>query len=101
MAWTEDDRRARDPEAQLGWDIIGGMVKRRRTQLGWTQRDLSIRSGLSQTAICRLETGRLRGLRFSRFARLVAAMGGLDPGLPLVPLIQPIPVIDLTRLPIA
>jgi transcriptional regulator with XRE-family HTH domain len=96
VVWTEDDRRIRDPDAQLGWEIIGGMVKQRRAQLGWTQRQLADRSGLTQTAISRLENGRLRGIRFNRFARLVAAMAGLDPTLPLVPLIRPGRVADLT-----
>ena len=58
------------------------MVKRRRRALGWSQRDLQKESGLAQSAISRLENGKLSGLRFARFARLVAAMNGLDPGAP-------------------
>ena len=82
MTWHESDRRERHPEVQLGWEIIGGMVKRRRLALAWTQRDLGWASGLAQSAISRLENGRLKGLRMDRLARLITAMGGLDPGLP-------------------
>ena len=69
------------------------MVKRRRLELGWTQRELSRRCGLVQSAICRLETGKLRGLRFKRFVAIVVAMGGLDPGLP-APAVRPM-MVDL------
>ena len=85
MPWSIDSRRDRHPEVQLGWEIVGAMVKRRRTVLGWTQRELSRRCGLAQSAICRLENGRLRGLRFRRFVGIVVAMGGLDPQLPAPP----------------
>jgi len=53
-------------------------VKRRRITLRWSQRDLERVSGVDQTVISRLENGVLSGMRFSRFARLVAAMNGLD-----------------------
>ena len=82
MPWSPENRRARHPEIQAGWELIGSMVKRRRRALGWTQRELSHRCGLDQAAICRLERGTLRGLRFKRFVAIVVAMGGLDPGLP-------------------
>lgn len=85
MAWDPVARLERDPELQHGWEIIGAMVKRRRTMIGWSQRDLSQASGLAQSAISRLETGKLSGVRFGRFAKLVAAMGGLDPGAPHPP----------------
>jgi transcriptional regulator with XRE-family HTH domain len=78
MSWTAENRRARHPEIQVGWEMIGRMVKQRRLALGWTQRELSRRSGLDQAAICRLERGTLRGLRFKRFVAIVAAMNGLD-----------------------
>jgi len=58
------------------------MVKRRRAILRWSQRDLAAACGLAQSAISRLETGQLSGVRFGRFARLVSAMGGLDPDAP-------------------
>jgi transcriptional regulator with XRE-family HTH domain len=61
------------------------MVKRRRTRIAWSQRDLSRASGLARSAISRLETGKLSGVRFGRFAKLVAAMNGLDADAPHPP----------------
>jgi DNA-binding Xre family transcriptional regulator len=85
MAWTPAWRSDRYPEVQRGWEIIGRMVKRRRTMLGWSQRDLARACGLSQSVISRLENGCLPGIRFSRFARLVDALRGLDPDAPHPP----------------
>ena len=85
MAWSASDRERLEPEVQRGWEIIGAMVKRRRLTIAWSQRDLERASGIDQSAISRLENGRLSGLRFSRFARLVTAMNGLDPDAPHPP----------------
>jgi transcriptional regulator with XRE-family HTH domain len=85
MAWNPESRSDRDPEVQRGWEIVGRMVKRRRTRIAWSQRDLSRACGLAQSAISRLETGKLSGVRFGRFAKLVAAMNGLDPDAPHPP----------------
>jgi DNA-binding Xre family transcriptional regulator len=78
MAWTVEARERRFPEVQRGWELLGLAVKRRRVALGWSQRDLQRASGLNQSVISRLERGILSGIRFSTFARLVAAMNGLD-----------------------
>ena len=78
MAWTAEDRERRFPAVQRGWELLGAAVKRRRIAIGWSQRDLQRASGLNQSAISRLERGILSGIRFSTFARLVAAMNGLD-----------------------
>ena len=86
MAWSASDRERLEPEVQRGWEIFGAMVKRRRLTIAWSQRDLMRASGIDQSAISRLENGRLSGLRFSRFARLVTAMNGLDPDAPHPPL---------------
>ncbi len=82
MAWSAADRERWKPEVQRGWEILGAMVKRRRIALHWSQRDLQRATGIHQSAISRLETGRLSGLRMARFAALVAAMKGLDPDAP-------------------
>src|SRR6185436_14543109 len=82
MAWNPESRFDRDPDVQRGWEIIGLMVKRRRTRIAWSQRDLALACGLAQSAISRLENGRLSGVRFGRFAKLVVAMNGLDPDAP-------------------
>ena len=78
MSWRAEDRERRKPEVHRGWLIVGAMVKRRREQLGWSQRDLERASGRASDRISRLENGRLSGIRFSRFARLVEAMNGID-----------------------
>ncbi len=70
---------------ELGWTILGGMVRRRRHVLRWSQRDLAAVSLVAQSTISKLETGSLTGIRFRRFARLVAALGGLDPDAPHPP----------------
>jgi DNA-binding Xre family transcriptional regulator len=89
MAWKAEDRERRFPEVQLGWELVGAMVKQRRTEIGWSQRDLQRECGFDQSAISRLERGILSGIRFSTFARLVAAMNGLDPGRPYPPKHRP------------
>jgi hypothetical protein len=82
MAWSAADRERWKPDVQRGWELLGAMVKRRRIALHWTQRDLQRASGIHQSAICRLENGRLSGLRMARFASLVASMNGLEPSAP-------------------
>ena len=75
MTWNQ---RPRDPGQQLGFDVIGAALKRRRLLLGWTQRYLEAQSGIDQTVISRLENGRQYGLRWSRFADLINVLGHLD-----------------------
>jgi DNA-binding Xre family transcriptional regulator len=86
MAWTVEARERRYPEVQLGWELLGAAVNRRRMALRWSQRDLQRASGVHQSVISRLENGVLPGMRFSRFARLVAAMNGLEVDRPHPPL---------------
>jgi transcriptional regulator with XRE-family HTH domain len=43
-----------------------------------SQRELQRLSGLDQGAISRLENGKLNGLRWQRFARIVDALDGLE-----------------------
>jgi transcriptional regulator with XRE-family HTH domain len=66
-----------EPQARRGFVLIGRLVLRRRQRLGLSQRHLERLCGVDQTVISRLENGRLGGLRWSRFAQLVAALGGL------------------------
>lgn len=75
MTWFE---RPRDPQQQMGFEMIGALIRRRRVHLGWTQRYLESQSGINQAVISRLENGKQSGLRWSRFAELVQALGGLD-----------------------
>ena len=64
---------------QDGYDLIGAMIKRRRLAAGMSQRRLEVLSGIDQTVISRLENGKQYGLRWSRFAILVAKLHGLEP----------------------
>jgi len=82
VAWTQEGFERRSAEVQHGWELIGAAVKRRRIGLGWSQRDVQRVTGIHQSVISRLERGSLSGIRFSKFARLVAAMNGLDPDRP-------------------
>ena len=78
MAWFE--HRARDPQRQHGYDLFGRTLRRRRVSLGWTQRQLEAYSGIDQAVISRLENGKQYGLRWSRLAELIDALGGLEVG---------------------
>lgn len=77
MTWQSFDGANADARAIRGFRLIGRMVLRRRGRLGITQRQLESLAGIDQTVISRLENGKLGGLRWSRFAELVAALGGL------------------------
>jgi transcriptional regulator with XRE-family HTH domain len=68
----------RDPLVQRGMVMLGNAVRRARHRNGWTQRELEARTGIDQSTISKFENGRRLGLRFSRFAMLVAVLGGLD-----------------------
>jgi transcriptional regulator with XRE-family HTH domain len=63
---------------QNGYDLIGSFIKRRRLAIPLTQRQLEHLTEIDQTVISRIENGRQYGLRWSRFARLVAVLEGLD-----------------------
>ena len=63
---------------QRGYEFIGAVIKRRRLAATLTQRQLEHLSGIDQTVISRLENGKQYGLRWSRFAILVAVLDGLD-----------------------
>ena len=76
MTWFD---RPRDPQEQHGFDLIGAGVKVRRVALGWSQRVLEAQSGIDQTVISRIENGKQYGIRWSLFARLVDALGGIGP----------------------
>ena len=80
MPWSEDGTRIREPNVQRGMDMLGAAVKRQRLRLHLSQTDLSNRTGIHQSTISRFERGRRCGLRWSRFAKLVAVLGGLDFG---------------------
>jgi transcriptional regulator with XRE-family HTH domain len=53
-----------------GLDKLGENVKKARAERGWTQEDLSARTGLATVQISRIERG-VREVRISTFIRLV------------------------------
>lgn len=83
MAWRSFDMAEVDVRTARGFEAVGRLIRRRREIVGISQRQLEALSGVPQSSISRLETGRLRGLRWSRFARLADALGGLGETDPL------------------
>jgi transcriptional regulator with XRE-family HTH domain len=70
-AWaTLDD----DDAEALGRAVIGDGVRTGRLALGMSQRQLAWRVRVSQSAISRLETGTLQGLRLRTLARVVGVV---------------------------
>ena len=80
----------RDPLVQRGMAMLGRAVRRARHRNGWTQRELEARTGIDQSTISKFENGRRLGLRFSRFAMIVAVLGGLDFDPPGEPRLEPL-----------
>jgi len=65
-------------------DIIVSTVRDSRSRFGWSQRELSRRSGVSQSRISSLERRRIRTLRVSEVDRLFSVLGvrywlGIEP----------------------
>ena len=71
-AWTIFDKD--DEVVTAGRQVIGAGIRAARLALGLTQRQLGHRALLSQSAISRLETGRLQGLRLRTLARVVGVL---------------------------
>ena len=80
MPYDDEARWTRDPLARRGLELIGSALRRKRRRLGITQTELQRRTGVDQTTISRIENGRRFGLRWHRFARVVAELDGLDFG---------------------
>lgn len=55
--------------------VVGRTVRSLRDTLGWSQRELAARAGVSQAWVCLVENGRAEGLTFESAARLLQAMG--------------------------
>ncbi len=54
--------------------LVGRAARQSRHRLGWTQRELAARVRLSQSTISRIEHGRNRTLKLSKFARLMVVL---------------------------
>lgn len=80
MPWTDEGFWVNDPLAYQGLQMLGAAIKRRRLKLGLSQSRLARMTGIHQSTISRFENGKRFGLRWWRFAVLVAVLGGLDFG---------------------
>ncbi len=77
---------------------LGRAVRQRRQALAMTQRQLENVTGIDQTMISRLETGRLKGIKHARLLLLIGVLGGLDLDAPPPRIIEPRPLrrVDLS-----
>ena len=57
-----------------GRATLGAAVRRARLRRGMSQRQLGWAVGCDQTTISRLETGKLRGMRFKLLVRLIGIL---------------------------
>ena len=73
MNWTSKE----DDEAAVvrGRQMLGAAVRRARLRHGLSQRQLGWQVGYDQTTISRLETAKLRGMRFKMLMRLIGMLG--------------------------
>jgi transcriptional regulator with XRE-family HTH domain len=55
--------------------VVGRTVREVRIKAGWSQRELSRRSGVPQAEICRIECGQTEDLRIGTIDRLFGALG--------------------------
>ncbi len=78
MPWNSEVHWLRDPLARRGFEMIGAAMRRQRERRGLSQRDVEASTGVDQSTISKLENGKRFGLRWHRFARVVAVLGGLD-----------------------
>ena len=71
---TKDRLDVFEATEQLGLDIIASGIRRRRVASAVTQRQLAWRTGVNQSTISRLETGRLRTMRMITLARIIGVL---------------------------
>ena len=83
VTWTPEYRRLTDPQAQVGCELLGATIRRRRHHIAMSQRRLARICGVSQSMISRLENGKLRGINLKKLGRIVAALGGLEIAAPI------------------
>ena len=71
-------RAGEDPGYAAGRRLLGRAVRRARWNAQLSQEALGARAGLSQSAISRIETGTVNGLRYATLIRLLAALDCTD-----------------------
>ena len=67
-----------DPYEHISGERMGRALVVARLSAGYSQRGLGLRAGLSQSTISRIETGKLRTMRFRTFLRLLGAHDVVD-----------------------
>lgn len=70
---SSESTQAREQDAVFDQAAFGAAIRRLRTERGWTLRDLSERSNISQSALSRVETGQIT-LSFDRAHALARAL---------------------------
>ena len=63
-----------DPHERISGERMGRALVVARLSAGYSQRGLGLRAGLSQSTISRIETGKLRTMRFRTLLRLLGAL---------------------------
>jgi transcriptional regulator with XRE-family HTH domain len=76
MAW--DSYEELKPEILMGRKLLGAAVRRARLRQGLSQRQLGWYVALDQTTISRLETAKLKGMRFSTLCRVIGTISRAD-----------------------
>jgi len=76
MAWTSRDDD--DPAIVRGRVTLGAAIRRARLRRGLSQQQLAWMVGFHQTTISRLETAKLKGMRFRMLMRLMGTLGAAD-----------------------
>lgn len=61
--------------AQASIVRLGIMIRDLRRSIGWSQRELAVRAGVSQSLVSAIENGRLRTITLATATRLLEAMG--------------------------
>lgn len=57
----------------IDFDMIGEKIKKRRMELGWSQKDLADKVGCTWQSVCRLETG--KGYTSTLLEKITTIMG--------------------------
>lgn len=76
MVWSSRDEE--DATVRLGRKVLGAAVRRARLRHGLSQRQLGWYVSYDQTTISRLETAKLKGMRFRGLARLIGWLAAGD-----------------------
>jgi transcriptional regulator with XRE-family HTH domain len=74
--WDPEDI---DAVVDIGRRLIGQAIRRGRLTFGLSQRQLAWRVGVNQSTVSRIETGKLAGVRWPTFARMIGMLYSAHP----------------------